>query len=723
VPGAGEEGLARGGLAPQAGAVAALGERALAATGRVLRAAVAGLDDLPGALIRARLSLVLWMPVALGLGIGLYFLLPVEPRPPGRAALGAGAAAGLGLWIRGPEVARFPAALLALLLAGLLLGALRSQSLAAPVLGFRYYGPVEGRVVEIDRSARDRIRLTLDRVTLSNVDPERTPGRVRVSLGPDEAARLPEPGTRVMLTANLSPPAAAAEPAGFDFRRFAWFEGLGAVGYTRTPVLRVGPPPPGDPLMAAHRLRMRVSAAMQAQMPGQAGAVAAALMTGDRSGISEATNRAMREANLYHIVSISGLHMGMLAGFVFGALRYGLAAFGGLALRWPVKKIAAGVALIAASLYLWIAGAEIATQRAWIMVAVMLIAVIFDRRAISLRSVALAATALLLWQPEALVSAGFQMSFAATTALILAFRPWGRIAMALPPLVRPVAMLAMTSLIAGFATAPIAAAQFHRMSDYGLLANLLAVPVMGTLVMPAGVIAALLAPLGLAAPALWVMRIGTEWMLWVADFVSGLEGASRAVMAPPGWVLPLLALGALGAVLMRGAGRSLGLIAMLVAALGWFGAARPAVLIAEGGTLVGVLGPGGRVLSKPGQAFTAESWLAADGDDADIEAAAARPGFAGPRGARTGAFAVLEQAPPRRIVHLSGKGAMAALPGACAGGALVVLAAEAPAGDWSGCDLWDEGRLGETGAVALWPDGRVETVAEAAGERPWSARN
>ncbi|MBD3788620.1 MAG: ComEC/Rec2 family competence protein, partial [Sphingomonadales bacterium] len=390
------------------------------------------------------------------------------------------------------------------------LAAGRAHQVAAPVLGFRYYGAVEGRVVEIDRSSRDQIRLTLDRVTLSNMDPGQVPARVRVSLS-GGAEALPEPGTRVMLTANLSPPPGPAEPGGFDFRRYAWFEGLGAVGYTRTPVLRAAPPDPDDPLMAGHRLRMRLSAAMQARMPGQAGAVAAALMTGDRSGISEATNAAMRAANLYHIVSISGLHMGMLAGFVFGAIRYGLAALGGAALTWPVKKIAAVVALVAASLYLWVAGPEVATQRAWIMVAVMLLGVLFDRRAISLRSVALAAAALLVWQPESLTSAGFQMSFAATVALVLAMGPWTRIAHHLPRLVQPVAMLALTSLVAGFATAPIAAAQFHRVSDYGLLANMLAVPVMGALVVPAGVVAALLAPLGLAAPALWVMRIGTEW--------------------------------------------------------------------------------------------------------------------------------------------------------------------------------------------------------------------
>ncbi|MBD3788464.1 MAG: ComEC family competence protein, partial [Sphingomonadales bacterium] len=156
--------------------------------------------------------------------------------------------------------------------------------------------------------------------------------------------------------------------------------------------------------------------------------------------------------------------------------------------------------------------------------------------------------------------------------------------------------------------------------------------------------------------------------------------------------------------------------ALLVAALGWQGATRPPVLIAEGGRLVGVIGPAGRVQSKPGQAFVAERWLEADGDDAGIEAAAARAGFEGPRGARAGVFG------GQRIVHLSGKDASAApLIEACRDGALVVLAARAPAGDWGGCDLWDEARLAQTGAVALWPGRRIVSVAAAKGLRPWTA--
>jgi competence protein ComEC len=677
-------------------------------------AALGGLDDPLGALARARVDLVLWMPVALGLGIGGYFLWPSEPGAGLYALAALAAAPGLWLWARGAEPLRFPGALMVLVAAGFLLAGARAHSVGAPVLGFRYYGPVEGRIVAIDRSGSDRLRLTLDQLRLERIAPERRPAQVRISLHGDQAHLAPEPGQRVALTGHLQPPNGPAEPGGFDFRRLAWFQGLGGVGYTRSPVLLLAPPDPSDRALAGHRLRMRLSAGIQAQVPGQAGAVAAALITGDRSAISDATMQAMRDSNLVHVISISGLHMGMVAGFVFAALRYGLALAGGVALVWPTKKIAAAVALVAATLYLWVAGPQVATQRAYLMAAVMLVAVLLDRRAFSLRTVALAATALLLWEPESLTEPGFQMSFAATVALILSFGPWGRVGHRLPGWVQPAAMLVLTSLVAGLATAPITAAQFHRISDYGLLANLLAVPAMGILVMPMGVIAALLAPFGLEAVPLWLMGQGVGWMIAVAEFVAGLDGAVEAVTAPPRAVLPLLGLGACIAILARGAGRAGGLLLLGLGFALWLAAPRPALLVAPEGALVGLQTPAGRALSKTGASFVAERWLEADGDASAPEEAAARPGFSGPRGVRRAEFN------GRAVVHLTGKAGAAALAGACTGGALVVLDRAAPEGAWQGCELWDTTRLRASGALAFDAQGVMRSVAEAAGPRLWT---
>jgi competence protein ComEC len=486
---------------------------------------------------------------------------------------------------------------------------------------------------------------------------------------------------------------------------------------------------------------MGLSAALRDRLPGEAGGFVAAILTGDRSGVGLETTEALRRSNLAHLLAISGLHMGLLVGVVYGALRGGLALVPPLALRLPIRKIAALAALAAAAFYLALSGGNVATQRAFVMAAVMLVAVLADRRALSLRSVAIAALIVLVWRPEALLSAGFQMSFAATVALVAVFallrdpppdpadmttaspdrsrrRPHPRV----PVLVRRARDLVLCSLVAGMATAPIAAAQFHRLAEYGLLANLLSVPLMGALVMPAAVLSAVLWPLGLEGVGLWLMQAGTRWILGVAHWVAGFDQAVRPVAAPPGWVLPALALGALWLALWPGRARLAGAGMMAVAALGWNAAPRPLVLIAEDGALVGVMTGQGRVLSRGrGAGFVARNWLAGDGDPDDQLAAAARAGFTPvPGGVRMdlGGHA---------LVHLFGREGPAGVAAACQPGVTVILAARltgAPDGPPLGpCRFFDERALGRTGTLALTSlDPQHPPVAAriVAGVRPWT---
>jgi len=674
-----------------------------------------GLD----AMAAARGALFPWAPVLFSIGVGAYFAAGVEPSP--RDYVFAATAGFLCMVLRlfGSERSHVPALALFLTLAGFVAAGARGHIVAAPVLAERYYGTVTGRVVDIDRSFSDQLRITLDRVALKVVGPTRTPARVRVALhAPD--GYLPEPGQTVQLTAHLSPPDGPVAPGGFDFQRIAWFEGLGAVGYSRDPVAVLAEAKPGPGLMA-FRLRIALSRAMQSRMDGQAGAFAAAMMTGDRSGVTRATNDALRASNLSHLISISGLHMGLLTGFVFAMVRYGLALVPPVALRLDTRKVAAVVALLAATAYLAIAGPNVATRRAYVMAAVMLAAVLCDRRAISLRSVAMAALIVLVLEPESLIGPGFQMSFGATVALILAFRRWRDWSGRVPALLRPAAALCVSSLAAGTATAPIAAAHFNRIAEYGFAANLAAVPLMGFAVMPAGVVAALLAPFGLAGPALWVMERGTAAVLWIAGTVAALEGSVLLVPSPGAWVLPVLALGALLAAGGRGWLRIAGTGSMALALIGWVMVERPALRIASEGTLVGVMGAEGLALSKPrGGGFVAANWLEDDGDTADQESAFARGAFTGARGemrADLGSTA---------LWHLTGKTASDRAARVCVRGAIVVLD-----GYWQGgepdCLLFDARVLRRSGALAVYreDDGRLRlrSARAEAGRRPWNDRD
>lgn len=674
---------------------------------------------LEDALLAQRGALICWVPICLAIGIGGYFALGEEPDWT-VFGLFAGVCCSLILFARFAGAAFAPLFIaVVLVVAGGALAKWRTDQMAAPILDFRYYGPIEGRVVNIDRSASDATRLTLDTVVLEDMARDRTPARVRVSVHGDQVITRFRPGETLIMTGHLSPPAGPAEPGGFDFQRHAWFLQLGAVGYTRTPVLRLDAPETPTFGMWIFSVRVAVSQAVQAAMPGETGAFAAAIMTGDRSAMGQEVLEDLRAANLAHLLAISGLHMGLLTGFIFAVVRYGLALWPRVALYWPTKKIAAICALVVGGFYLALSGGNVATERAFIMVAVMLIAILFDRRALTLRAVAIAAIIVLVWQPEALTGPGFQMSFAATTALVAVFGYLRRFEMyRWPRPVQAVMSVVISSGVAGLATAPFGAAHFNQISHFGLIANLFSVPLMGTLVMPAAVLAVCLAPFGLWTVGLWFMDLGLRWILFVAQNVAGWPGALSHIHAPHWSVLPILAFGLLWIVLWHGRLRMGGLAAVLVAVALWHQTTRPMLLVADTGALIGLIGPEGRALSKErGGSFVAGIWLENDGGPVAQEIAATRPGMT--NAGRVASVDIGEW----RVAQVSGKTALEEMIGC--GGADVLISNQIDAGERP-CTVFDLEALLKTGALAInlteSGDLIITTAHGIAGNRPWNLR-
>ena len=657
-----------------------------------------------------------WAAVLYGTGIAIYFALRFEPNQAIWVGLGLFSMSCTGaLWALGPA-GRLAMTAVLLLAAGFSAAGFRAHLVASHVLDYRYYGPIEGRIIAIDRSVSDAVRLTLDRVVLKDVPPNRTAERVRVALHGQQGFFTPEPGLTVILTGHLSPPGGAVEPGGFDFRRHAWFQRLGAVGYTRTPVLALQAHEGREAGLWLYRLRMKISAAVQAALPGRAGTFAAAITTGDRSGLDREVLEALRASNLAHLLAISGLHMGLLTGFVFGAVRLGLAPW---SLFLPTRKIAAGAGLAAGAVYLALSGGNVATERAFIMVAVMFAAVLADRRAITLRAVAVAALIVLTLRPEALYGPGFQMSFAATTALVavfVAFRLmpgqkgrwpfWARFAFG----------VIVSSFVAGMATAPFAAAHFNQVPHYGLAANVVTVPLMGAVIIPGAVLAALLAPFGLAWIGLAMMELPILWILGVAETVSSWPGALSFVVAPQPLVLPVLAVAGLFLIVWQGRGRFLGAPAIGLALALWAGAERPAALVSQSGGLVGVMTEAGRALSKPkGDGFSADSWLENDGDPV-VQAEASKRGDFKTEG-RIRRFRVGSS----EVLHATGKVASGRALEQCDEVDLVVL--NVPMAGPENCQVYDLHRLREEGALAMsiGKAGLVITsVRDLTGSRLWS---
>ena len=671
----------------------------------------------------------LWLPVALGTGIGIYFALPVEP-PLRWAALAAalGLAAMVGAARMRRAVWRVVLSAIAAMSLGFAVAKLRTELVAAPVLSHQI-GPmaIEGRVEQAELRGKG-IRFVLGDIRAKRFTAASRPARVRISVR--AATPLPTPGTWVHVTAVLMPPPAPAAPGAYDFGRAAYYLRLGAVGYS------YGRPKPIAPLAApswrdryglfvAH-LRARITARIHAVLPGSTGGIASALITGDRAAISDDDEQALRDAGLAHVLAIAGLHMALVGGGLFWVLRALLAAFPAIASRYPIKKWAAAAALLAAGFYLMISGASSASTRAFVMLAMMLFAVLVDRPALSMRSLALAATIILILGPESLMEPGFQMSFAAVVGLI-AVAEWeqARARAELQSRRRFAAArrylrgIAVTSLVGSIATVPYAIYHFDRATHYAVLGNLLAMPVMGFVAMPAAALAVFLMPLGLDEWPLRVLGFGIEIMLAMGRWVSSLPGAVSVMPAWPAGALVLVSFGGLWLGLWRGSWRWFGLAPMLFGVALAYSTRQPDLLIARDGLTVALRAPDGTLkLFRPSKdEFTAAEWLKRDGDEREPADAIAN----GADGVRCDAFGcIATTVAGARIAHAVRIDALAE---DCAAATIVVSAVPA----LGGCkgprlviDRFDVAR-GNGYAIWLGPPLRVETVEQDRGLRPWSA--
>lgn len=708
---------------------------------RLARFTRAGAGEAWARLVEAeRRRAPLWAPVLVALGVWIYFALAAEPSNWLVALAVAGPAAALPLALAGraPPALALAAALVA---AGFASSALRSQVVAAPVLSAPIDATLQGRVIEVARSRADRRRVTLADLVVYGLPPEQTPATARITLLEGDFARPVRLGERIEVFARLGPPLGPVEPGGFDFRRHAWFEGLGAIGFARGPLVGANAETAGT-AEADEGTITRLSAWLEQTrgamtegileaLPGREGAFAAAILTGVRSEVRRDELQDLRDSNLAHLLAISGLHMGLLAGLAFAAARMAIAAAPGLAVRIPAKKAAAGAALAAALAYLVLSGASVATQRAFAMAAAALIAVMIDRPAISMRALAAAALAILLVRPESLMGAGFQMSFAATLALVAIYEGvreggWLRLDRGSERRVWPRRLalwgagLLLTSLVAGMATAPFAAASFNRLTTWGLPANLAAAPVMAFWVAPFGALSAVLAPFGLQSLALVPMGWGIGFILDVAAWAAGMPGAVRPVPEAPAGAMGLVAFGGLWLAIWRTPLRWAGAVAACAGLALWtFGATRPEALVAPDGVAIGVMGDLGRAVDRArGAGYVIETWLANDGDAADQAEAAVRPGVD-----RAAKQASAELSNGWRLVLLEGLVRPDRMAAACVPRTVLV----APAARQPGvgpCLSFDRAALDRLGALSVTPEGdmvRIRGALTDALDRPWGA--
>lgn len=693
-----------------------------------------GRYSLAGQLESERARWFCWAPVFVGLGVLVYFALPFEPGLIGLVAVLIAFLALRAVWREG-TYACVTGAILVAVATGLVAVKVRSEMVATSVVP---HGLQEGRITGFVELVESReaggIRLTLRPTSIEGLAPAAVPGRVRVSVKePGDAGVLV--GDHVGLDARLVPPPVASVPGGFDFARHAFYKGIGGVGFAKDgPVATqldesVERSYALEAANAVARLRQGIGQRVQAALPGQTGAVAVALITGERSGIAEETNEAYRASGLFHILSISGLHMAIMGGAVFFATRFVLAAIPSVALRFPIKKWAAIGAICGSFGYLLISGGSYPTIRSFLMISVFFVSILLDRPALAMRNVAIAALGILLIFPESAIDPGFQMSFAAVIALVSGFEFVARRS-------EPLLLGASTSLwrLAGFfgaivgstliasvAVAPLGIFHFHQAQHFSVLANVLAVPICNLVVMPAALASLMLMPFGAEAWALQVMGPGIDAMGSVAQWVAGLDGAVSHVPAISVGAMSWIAAGGLWVCLFEKPWRLLGIAGIAVGVVLSPMAERPDILVGDEGRLVMVRAPSGELAGLVSRSGTYEltQWLARDGD-------AREAGEVGPANVlqcdRLGCFATVKG------VGIAISKTPASLRDDCRRARIVVLRYGAGSAECIGPDLVvDRKRARREGTRAIYIDDeglfRSQTVREVRGERPWTGRS
>ncbi|MEQ9199283.1 MAG: ComEC/Rec2 family competence protein [Rhodospirillales bacterium] len=523
---------------------------------RLFRRCVAAVCD---QILEDRDQWFLWTPVLIATGIGTFFLLPADPSPAQTIAPLMTVCAGLAFTPR-YSVRRIIMTAIMCLSLGFAAAGVSSRISGTP--------PIEKRLVLIDATgivtriqpARNTTRFRLHDVRQSDGQ-KITGGAIDLIVSNkfiDREVRY----RRVIFNARIEPPDPPDIPGGYDPQRRAWFDGISASGFAWRFEAAEGPVAGGADI---DRVRLYIATALRSSLPERTAEIAVALTIGERRGIHQSDIEILRVSGLAHLLAISGLHIGLVAGMTFFVLRAVMALSAFITLRYPIKKLAAAAALPVAFLYMLLAGATVPTQRAFIMTAIVLLAVLADRRAISLRLVAIAAIGILLTTPYALTGASFQMSFAAVTLIIAVYeqasdrfrsrfhsgRDMSLIRQSASRVASTLGTTLISTLAAGIATAPFAAYHFGQFALYGLLANILAVPLAAYTVMPALLLFVLLLPFGVADPVAGIAGWGIAQILDWAEFVAGLPNAALDGLFLPHSSLILISTGGLWLLIWR----------------------------------------------------------------------------------------------------------------------------------------------------------------------------
>lgn len=498
--------------------------------------------------------------VFFSLGIIFYFHLEQEPS---WEQLGALISIFLGIFY----IAHFyqkiwiPTGFLFCIVLGVLAAKIETWRIATPMLSSDIVTTLTGRIVSIESDLQGGFRLVLDVLSTEKPILRHSLYRVRLSARYLPAGLAIGDGLygKVKIRAFSGP----VRPGGYDFSFHNYFKGIGAQGFylgkpRKIPVLQ----PDGIfaiVLQKIENLRMKMTQRIRLALGGEKGSVAAALITGQRAGISNETNEALRAAGLAHILSISGLHMALLSGLVLLSIRSFLAFFPVFSSYYSSKKFAAIVAFMITAFYLLLSGLAISAQRSFVMIAVMLIAILCNRSAVTMRNFSIAGLIILAIRPHEILGPSFQMSFSATVALIAFFDWWSRRSLfrkrktissyvgggMINYAFLSILSTCASSFIAGSASGIYAAYHFSNMASLSIISNAFVLPIISILVIPFGLIAVLAMLGGFEWFPLQIMGFGVELVIKVAYAIKAISPDLNPGFMPLS-ALALLSIGLVG---------------------------------------------------------------------------------------------------------------------------------------------------------------------------------
>lgn len=546
--------------------------------------------------------------------MAIYFSLPFEP------VLAYSCAAFMVALIAAIVVRKrqnlFPFFIIATLIAaGFAAAAYRTTYIKAPILQDETgVTKVIGIIDEIHSLPHGK-RVILSSPQIEGIEYGYTPAKIRVNINTStNGAGI---GDKISILAALSPPPQPVIPGGYDFARHVFFDKVGAVGYAVSKAEIIEKSQNISFLKKVEHLRQIIIDKILAALPEQQANIATALLVGEKGGIEKRVIEDIRVAGIAHLLAISGMHLSLVAAFFFFLSRAIMAAIPPLALKYNIKKWAAIIAIMGSFFYLLISGAPISAQRAFLMTSLILIAITIDRSGMPMRSVALAAMIIMVISPESILTPSFQMSFAAVIALISGyetlqpkFREYSDYGIVKRSMIYFLGLI-ISSWIAGIATAPFAVYHFNNFASYGILANLIAIPVTSFLVMPAGVFALLFMPLGLEALPLYLMGQGIDIITNTASYIASLPQATEIIPQYSNVSFALFIFGGLWLCLWQRKWRLLGLIPISVAFVSMFFVAKPDFIISDSGKLFAARDGSGKFIfsSNRAERYAKERWI------------------------------------------------------------------------------------------------------------------